>query len=83
MVDMPWTPEKTAVLLDWVEKELKTKVEMAIIGHHHPDCLGGLPEIHWRGIRSIDLDKARELALAKGFGAPKETFGGTRKIRIV
>ena len=62
MIDTPWTPEQTAVLLDWLETHLKAKVETAIVGHSHVDCLGGLPEIHRRGATSIGLDKTRVLA---------------------
>jgi metallo-beta-lactamase class B len=82
MVDTPWTPEQTAVLLDWVEKNLKAKVEAVIVSHSHVDCLGGLPEIHKRGITSIGLKKTRELALAAGVEAPKRTFTDEYKINV-
>ncbi len=76
LIDTPWTPEQTAALLDWVEKTLQAKVEIVVVGHHHRDCLGGLPEIHRRGIRSIGSGKTRELALGEGVEAPKEGFAG-------
>jgi metallo-beta-lactamase class B len=82
MIDTPWTPGQTAVLLDWVEKVLKAKVEIIIVGHSHVDCLGGLPEIHRRGIVSVGLDKTRELALAAKVEAPRETFTKTRKLLV-
>lgn len=82
MIDTPWTPEQTALLLSWIEKELKAKVEIVIIGHHHVDCLGGLPETHRRGIRSIGLDQARELALAEKIEAPEETFAGSTRLAV-
>ncbi len=82
MIDTPWTPEQTAVLLDWVEKNLKAKVEAVIVGHSHVDCLGGLPEIHRRGIKSIGLDKTRELALAAGVEAPRQTFTDEYKLKV-
>lgn len=82
MIDTPWTPEETAVLLDWVEQNLKTKVEMVIVGHSHVDCLGGLTEIHKRGITSISLEKTRELAPAEKVEAPKETFTGSHRLKV-
>jgi metallo-beta-lactamase class B len=82
MIDTPWTPEQTAILLDWVEKNLKAKVEVVVVGHHHVDCLGGLPEIRKRGIRSIGLDMARELALAEKVEAPQETFTNVYELKV-
>ncbi len=82
LVDTPWTPEQTAILLDWVEKNLKAKVEAVVVSHSHEDCLGGLAEAHKRGIRSIGLEKTRELALASGVEAPKETFAGASKLTV-
>lgn len=81
MIDTPWTPEQTAVLLDWVEKSLKAKVEAVVLCHSHQDCLGGLPEIHRRGIASIGMEKTRALALARGVEAPRKTFSGERRIK--
>ena len=82
LIDTPWTPEQTAVLLDWAERELKAKLEIAIVGHSHVDCIGGLPEVHRRGIRSIGLDRTRELALEAGVEAPKEAFAGSTRVEV-
>ncbi len=82
LIDTPWTPEQTAALLDWTEKELKAKVEIAIVGHSHVDCLGGLSEVHKRGIRSIGLDRTRELARMAGVEAPKETFAVSTRLMV-
>jgi metallo-beta-lactamase class B len=81
MIDTPFTPEQTAVLLDWVEKNLKAKVEVVVVSHSHEDCLGGLPEIHRRGIASIGLKKTRELALAARVEAPRQTFTDTYRLK--
>jgi metallo-beta-lactamase class B len=82
LIDTPWTPEQTAVLLDWAEKELRAKGEIAIVGHSHVDCLGGLGEVHRLGMRSIGLDRTRELALKAGVEAPKETFAGSMRLAV-
>lgn len=82
MIDTPWTPAQTALLLDWLENHLKAKVGMAIVGHAHEDCLGGLPEIHRRGIPSIGSEKTRALALAAGVEAPRQTFAGEYPLRV-
>lgn len=81
MVDTPWTPEQTAALIDWVATVLKARVTDVVVSHSHVDCLGGLPEVHKRGIRSIGLDKTRELALAAGVEAPGKVFGGLARIK--
>lgn len=81
MIDTPWTPEQTAVLLDWVEKVLKAKVKDVVVSHAHVDRLGGLPEIHRRGIKSIGLDKTCELTLAAGMEPPGKTFSGLARIK--
>lgn len=39
MIDTPWTPEETAVLLDWLEQNLKPKVEAVVVGHAPVACL--------------------------------------------
>lgn len=82
MIDTPWSPEQTDVLLDWVQNNLKAQVETVIVGHHHVDCLGGLSAIHRRGGTSISLDQARMLALAEGIEAPRETFTGACKLMV-
>jgi len=81
LVDTPWTPEQTAVLLDWLENKLGAKVDAVVVCHSHADCLGGLPEVHRRGIASIGLDKTRELALAAGVEAPRQGFAGERRLK--
>lgn len=81
MIDTPWTSEQTAALLDWVEISLKAKVDAVVVCHSHQDCLGGLPEIHRRGITSIGMEKTRALALAAGVEAPRITFAGERRVK--
>lgn len=81
MVDTPWTPEQTAVLLDWVENTLKARVKTVVVSHSHVDSLGGLPEIHRRGIVSIGLDKTRELALKAGVEAPGKVFASLARVK--
>jgi len=81
MIDTPWTPEQTSVLLDWVNEHLKARVTEVVVSHSHADRLGGLPEVHRRGIRSIGLDKTRELALAAGAEPPKKVFSSLARIK--
>lgn len=84
MIDTPWTPEQTAVLLDWVEKKLNAKVESVVVGHSYADCLGGLSEIHKRGITSIGSEKTRELALAAGVKAgDAKTLGNIAEADLI
>jgi metallo-beta-lactamase class B len=57
-------------------------VDAVIVGHWHADCLGGLPEIHKRGIASIGSEKTRELALAAGVAAPRQTFTDAYRFKV-
>jgi metallo-beta-lactamase class B len=81
LIDTPWTPEQTSVLLDWVNKHLKARVTEVVVSHSHVDRLGGLTEVHRRGIRSIGLDKTRELALAAGAEPPQKVFSSLARIK--
>jgi metallo-beta-lactamase class B len=82
LVDTPWTPEQTAFLLEWLEKNRHVRVSVAVVTHSHPDRLGGLPEIRRRNIRSIGLEKTRSLALEANVEAPQETFTAERSVTL-
>jgi metallo-beta-lactamase class B len=82
LIDTPWTPEQTAVLLDWFKKEKGVSVVLGIPGHYHEDCMGGFPELHRRGITTLALALTGELAVKRGLQAPNQIFSGLKKVTL-
>ena len=82
MIDTPWTPDQTARLFDWVERELGLEVQHVVVTHSHDDCLGGLAEAHWRGAKSWALEMTAELAQADGDAIPRHTFSDRQTISL-
>jgi glyoxylase-like metal-dependent hydrolase (beta-lactamase superfamily II) len=56
MVDTAWNDEQTKLILDWIEKKLKSRPLMTLITHYHEDRLGGIGEVHRRGIKTFSSD---------------------------
>jgi metallo-beta-lactamase class B len=74
MVDTAFTNEQTKLILDWIETELKTKPIITIITHYHADRLGGIHEVHQRGIKTLSSELTAKLAKEHGVESPKMTF---------
>jgi len=74
LVDLPWTDELTAQLLDWMDRNWHVSVRGVIPTHFHEDCMGGLAEVHRRGVTSHALDKTVVLAREKQLPVPKHAF---------
>ena len=79
LVDTAWTPEQTAKLLDWVEKNLGAKVTSAIVTHSHADRMGGLAELERRGIPAGGVDLTAARAQAAGTRVPKTLFASSSR----
>jgi metallo-beta-lactamase class B len=82
LVDTPWTNEQTAQLCDWISQALHARVTAVIVTHAHDDRMGGLAEAHRRGAKSYALDKTAELARARGYEVPQNTFTDSRELKI-
>jgi len=76
LVDSAWTNAQTKLILDWIEKALHTRPAVAVVTHAHEDRLGGIHEIHARGIRTISSGLTAELAKQQGMEVPQQTFDG-------
>ena len=76
LIDSAWTDGQTKLILDWIQKELHAKPTVAIITHAHEDRIGGIHEIHPRGIRTISSGLTAESAKQQGLEVPQQTFDG-------
>jgi metallo-beta-lactamase class B len=74
LVDSAWNNEQTKLVLDWIEKELKHKPAVAVITHAHDDRIGGIHEMHRRGIRTLSSRLTAEWAKQQGLETPQQTF---------
>lgn len=74
LIDSAWNDAQTKLILDWIEKELKVKPSVAVITHAHDDRIGGIHEIHRRGIRTLSSRFTAELARQQGSEVPQQTF---------
>ena len=80
MIDLPWTNEQTEILFDWVEKEHKAAVKIAVPTHSHTDCAGGLAAAHKRCADSwAFIETIEKLKKEKGT-VPKNSFAGTKTL---
>ncbi len=74
VIDTPWDDGTTAVLLDWIARELRAPVLAVVATHFHPDAAGGLAEVHRRGIATWGHTLTGPLATAAGREAPRRSF---------
>jgi metallo-beta-lactamase class B len=74
LVDSAWNDGQTKLILDWIEKELAGKPSLAVFTHSHEDRLGGIHEIHQRGVKTLASELTAELAKQQGVESPRQTF---------
>ncbi len=74
IIDTPTDDEVSEELINWVEKELRSKVVGVIATHFHVDCLGGLEAFHKRGIPSYANEETIYLAQTKNSTVPQKGF---------
>lgn len=82
LVDSAWDDAQTRLILDWIEKELQAKPAVAVMTHAHEDRMGGIHEIHRRGIRTISSRLTAALAKPHGFEVPQHTFDDTLTLTL-
>jgi metallo-beta-lactamase class B len=82
LIDSAWNDAQTKLILDWIQKELRAKPSVAIITHAHEDRLGGIHEIHSRGVRTLSARLTAELAKQQGLEIPQQTFDEKRTLSL-
>ncbi len=66
VIDTAWDDEQTAAVLDWVERDVGP-VSALVVTHAHDDRLGGIREVHARGIETIALQATGAIAVENGW----------------
>lgn len=74
LVDTPNTNAQTETLYRFVRDSLHANIEIAIVGHSHSDCMGGLEILHSMGIQSICSEKTRQICISENLPVPSESF---------
>ncbi len=75
LVDTAWTNEQTAIVLDWIG-EVVGEPRAVVISHAHDDRMGGIEEVHRRGIASYGLESTSQRGVAQGWPPLSNTFSG-------
>jgi len=70
MIDTAWSKADTAVLLDWVEKELKLPVHAVFATHSHADKTGGSPVLFQRQVPFYSSALTRLLSVKENIPLP-------------
>jgi metallo-beta-lactamase class B len=66
LVDTPWTPKATELLLDWIDHKFGKRKIVAINSHYHLDRLGGNSALQARKIPIYGSDHTAQLLDAHG-----------------
>jgi len=82
LVDTPWTPEQTRLLLGWIEKTWRTQVREVVITHAHDDRLGGIAEIG-SAARIHALPATSEQAARRGWVFPAVPLAADASLELV
>lgn len=76
LIDTPWNDRLTSELADWFLNRKGITIAHVVGGHSHADCLGGLGEMHRRGVKSYGFRLTAEIARKKGHPVPQKIFDG-------
>lgn len=72
--DTPANDTSTTELINWIEKQAKSKIKAVIPTHYHEDCLGGLKAFHQLNIPSYASKTTIALAREQKYTIPKNAF---------
>lgn len=82
VVDTPMNTSLIEDLVTYIGEELHAEVTLAVPGHFHEDCLGGLPYLHSVGAKSIAGKKTVAICKEKGLVVPQRSFGKKKKLKF-
>ncbi len=75
LIDTGWTPEQARLLAEWVRRELKARLRLAVATHFHNDRTGGVSALKALGIRTVAHPLTTRLAQAHGLPTPEPLVG--------
>ncbi len=78
MVDTPWTPQATQVLLEWMMEKYGQRRIVAINTHHHIDNLGGNQALIAAGIPVYGSDLTARMIAESGWQDLEDTLAFMR-----
>jgi metallo-beta-lactamase class B len=82
LVDTAWSDAQTKQLLDWAVKEFGALPALAVITHYHDDRMGGIRELHQRGVRTLASKLTVELARQHGLEPPQASFTDSKTLKL-
>ncbi len=80
--DTPTNDSVSSILINWIQKDLKSEIVGVVATHFHADCLGGLDEFHKRDIPSYASHKTIHLAQTKNRITPQNGFDTHRELKV-
>jgi metallo-beta-lactamase class B len=82
LLDTPWTPDETELLLKWIDKRFGHAKITAINTHYHSDRLGGNAALTARGIPIYGSDHTAKLLAEKGEQSRQAMMSATADPKI-
>ena len=80
--DTPANDTSTTELINWIEKQTKSKIKAVIPTHYHEDCLGGLKAFHQLNIPSYASKTTMALAREQKYTIPKNAFADQLELTV-
>jgi len=80
--DTPTNNTTALELINWVEKNLDSKIKAVIPTHFHADCLGGLEAFHQQGIASYANYLTIQTAKSNNFTIPQNGFVDLLELKV-
>jgi glyoxylase-like metal-dependent hydrolase (beta-lactamase superfamily II) len=75
LIDTGWTPEQAELLAEWVWREQKARLRLAVATHFHNDRTGGVEALKALGVRAVAHPLTCRLAQAHGLPTPEPLTG--------
>lgn len=82
IVSTPESDLETQNLIDYVRKELNTKIVAYIIDRWHTDAMEGLDVVQKNGIPTYAYEKTRRIAKIKGLPVPDKGFDPKVELKV-
>jgi len=82
LLDSPATDERTALLVNWIKKELHADLTVFIPNHWHGDCMGGLSYLKKMGVKSYANQMTIDIAREKNLPLPDYGFKDSLTVEL-